>query len=306
MLEKEKFLPYIAGTVMALIFGFSFLFTKEALADIGPFHLLGLRFGIAASLLTILKMVGVIKVDYKGKSVYKLIAIALAQPVFYFIFETLGIKISSSSEAGMMIALVPVIVTILAAIFLQEYPSKSQVGFVALSVSGAIFIIIMKSNDLNANPIGLFTLLLAVFSASAFNILSRKHSIEFKPVEITFAMMWIGAITFNTMAIGQHIYNGNLTNYFAPLANTKVIIAILYLGILSSVVAFFLVNYTLSKLEASRSAVFANLGSVTSILAGVLIRGEDFFWYQGVGAVVILLGVWGTNYYGSKRRNKIV
>ena len=113
-------------------------------------------------------------------------------------------------------------------------------------------------------------------------------------------MMWIGAITFNAMAIIQHLIKGEIVNYFVPLSNFKVVSAVVYLGILSSVIAFFLVNYTLSKIEASRSAVFANLSSVTSIIAGVLIRHEPFFWYQIVGAIMILTGVWGTNYFGSK------
>lgn len=39
---------------------------------------------------------------------------------------------------------------------------------------------------------------------------------------------------------------------------------------------------------------------MTSIVAGVLIRHEPFYWYQIVGAIMILSGVWGTNYFGSK------
>lgn len=298
--EKERYFPYLAGIGMALIFGFSFLFTKEALYEVGPFHLLGFRFGMAALLLSILKLTKVIKVEYKGKKVKKLVAIALAQPVTYFIFEAFGIKLTNSSESGMMIALIPVVVTILAAIFLKEFPSKIQVFFVGLSVAGAIFIIIMKSNEIGSNVTGIIVLLMAVLCASIFNILSRKYSTEFKPVEITFAMMWIGAIAFNTISVLQHLIKGEISNYFVPLTNPKVVSAVFYLGILSSVIAFFLANYTLSKIEASRSAVFANLASVTSIVAGVLIRYEPFYWYQIVGAIMILSGVWGTNYFQNR------
>lgn len=304
MTEKERYLPYLSGTGMALIFGFSFLFTKEALSEIDPFHLLGFRFGIAAMLLLILKMAKVIKVNYKGKDIRKLIAIALTQPVAYFIFEVFGIKLTNSSEAGMMIALIPVVVTILAVIFLKEFPKKIQIFFIGLSVIGTIFIIVMKSSEIGSNTMGILVLLLAVLCASIFNILSRKFSSDFKPAEITFAMMWIGAIVFNAIAVIQHLLSGEITHYFVPLLNGKVVSAVLYLGILSSVVAFFLVNFTLSKIEASRSAVFANLSSVTSIIAGVLIRNEPFSWYQMTGALMILSGVWGTNYFGSKSVNK--
>jgi len=73
----------------------------------------------------------------------------------------------------------------------------------------------------------------------------------------------------------------------------------LYLGILSSVVAYFLANYTLSKIEASRSAVFANISTIVSIVAGVVVLHESFQVYHVIGSIMILVGVWGTNYYKS-------
>lgn len=304
MTKKERYLPYLAGIVTALIFGFSFLFTKEALNEIGPFHLLGLRFGVAAIILSILKITKVITVEYKGKQIHKLVAIGLVQPVAYFIFEVFGIQLTNSSEAGMMIALIPAVVTILAIIFIKEFPSKIQVLFVVLSVTGVIFIVIMKNREIGSNMIGIIVLLIAVLCGSVFTILSRKYSTEFLPIEITFVMMWIGAIIFNTIAVTQHIIKGNISNYFVNLSNIKVVSAVFYLGILSSVIAFFLINYSLSKIEASRSAVFTNLSSVTSIVAGVIIRHETFYWYQIVGAIMILAGVWGTNYFGSKVNSK--
>jgi len=304
MTEKEKYLPYLAGTGMALIFGFSFLFTKGALDEVAPFHLLGFRFGMAAIVLLILKITKVIKVEYKGKPIKNLLYIALAQPVAYFIFETYGVMLTTSSESGMMLALVPVLVTLLAAIFLKEFPGKIQGLFIGLSVLGVFFIIMMRSGEVGSNITGILVLLLAVLCASIFNILSRKYSTEFSSIEITFAMMWIGAITFNTMSIIEHFVNGNISNYFVPLSNPKIVGAVFYLGILSSIIAFFLVNYTLSKIEASRAAVFANLSSVVSIIAGVIIANEPFYWYQIVGGIMILSGVWGTNYFGSKEKTE--
>ena len=305
MTENKGYAPYLAATGMALIFGFSFLFTKEALNEVKPFHLLGFRFGLAAIVLSILNITKIIKVQYKGKPIKNLVAIALAQPVAYFIFETYGVKLTTTSESGMMLALIPVLVTILAAIFLKEFPTKIQSLFVGFSVLGVIFIVIMKSNEIGSSFVGIMILLLAVLCASIFNILSRKYSTEFTSVEITFAMMWIGAITFNLISIIEHLINGNINSYFVPLSNPKVVGALFYLGILSSIIAFFLVNYALSKLEASRAAVFSNLSSVVSIVAGVIIANEPFYWYQIVGGIMILLGVWGTNYFGSKKESEV-
>jgi drug/metabolite transporter (DMT)-like permease len=137
---------------------------------------------------------------------------------------------------------------------------------------------------------------------SIYNLLSRKLSLNFKPVEITFVMMWSGAIIFNILALMD--YESGIKSYFTPLINSQVLISIIYLGIFSSVLAFFLMNFTLSKITAAQSAVFANLTTIVAILAGVFIRGEDFFWYQIVGGILIIIGVWGTNYFGKRKKLK--
>lgn len=64
----KKYLPYIASLTVAVIFGFSFMFTKEALNVLAPFQLLGFRFASAVLLLTLLRIAGLIKVDYRGKN----------------------------------------------------------------------------------------------------------------------------------------------------------------------------------------------------------------------------------------------
>ncbi len=293
----KKYLPYIAGITFSSIFGFSFMFTKEALEVLEPFQLLAYRFSIAAISLSILVLLNIIKINFKGKKMGLLILLAVVQPGLYFIFETIGIAMTTSSEAGMMIALIPVFVTILAAIFLKEKPTLIQIPFIILSVAGVLFIVLMRDNSGQSGKlIGIIYLLGAVLMAGIYNILSRKLSLSFKPVEITYLMMWSGAIFFNILALINH--TGRFYSYLSPIIDIQILIPVLYLGILSSVIAFLMMNFTLSQIEAAQSAVFANLTTIVSILAGVFIRGESFYWFQIIGGILIVIGVWGTNYFG--------
>lgn len=298
--KKEELLPILAGLIVAIIFGFSFTFTKGALEILDPFHLLGLRFMFASMLLWGLLLFKVIKINFSGRRMKPLFFLALFQPVLYFICEVTGVDMTSASESGMMISLIPVVAAILGVIFLNEKPSTKQWVFIFLSVAGVIFITVMRESEVEGNFIGILVLLGAVFSAGAFNILSRKSSLYFNAIEITFVMMMIGLFVFNGIAVTDHILRGTLSSYFTPLFNPNAFFAVAYLGILSSVVAFFLLNYMLSKIEATKSAVFGNLVTVVSIIAGILVLGEPFYWFHMVGAALILLGVWGTNYYGIK------
>lgn len=304
MMQKD-FRPMAAGFLVAIIFGFSFLFTKSGLELVTPYHLLALRFGAALALFIALRLTGLIKLNFKGKKIYPLIGLSILEPILYFIGETIGISLTSSSEAGMIIALVPVATTLLAIFMLKERPPLKQLAFIMLSVAGIFFIIFMKGNtQLGSNILGIYVLLAAVVAAALYNVFSRKLSAEFSPVEITYVMMWVGAVFFNGVSIIQHIIAGNLNEYFKPFGNWGVLITIIYLGLLSSVVAYFMFNFMLSKMEASKSSVFMNLSTVFSIIAGVMFANEPFYWYNFVGGMMILLGVWGTNLY-SKNQDSV-
>lgn len=300
-MNKEKVLPILAAMVFSLIFGFSFMFSKVALEIMNPIELIAFRFMAAALTLYILKLFKIIKINFKGKNIKALLILSLAEPVVYFIFESLGLSLTSSSEAGLMISLIPVITAVFGVVFLKESLKPIQMIFIVMSVSGVIFINVMKEGlSLSGNFLGIIFLFIAVLSSSFYNIGSKKATTSFTPFEVTYVMMWVGAIAFNLILLVIHLVNGTIRDYFVPIMNVQAIIPIVYLGILSSIVAFFMVNYSISKMPVSQYAVFGNLVTIVSIFAGVFILKEDFFWYHMVGTIVILLGVWGTVYFGEK------
>lgn len=292
-------LPIVAGIGMAVIWGFSFLFTKETLDHTFPLQLLGFRFGAAALLLTVLKLIGLIRIDLKGKPISSLLLVALFQPGLYFIGETWGVKWTSASEAGMVIALVPVSIASMAAIFLKEKLNSKQVLSIGASVVGVMIIVSAQGPlQFGEHLWGILALLVAVLAAGAYGILSRHSSGSFNPLEITFVMMWTGTVIFNVLGVGQSVMQGELLSYLKPLQLTSVIWAIFYLSAISSVLAFFLSNYMFAALPVSQTAPILNLITVVSVFSGVVFRGEQFGWIHAIGIMLIVLGVWGTNVFG--------
>ncbi len=294
-----KLLPYLAGGAVTLIFGFSFTATRGVLDSVDAMHLLALRFMFASVFLWGLRLTGILKISYKGRKTAPLYFLALFQPLLYFIFETIGINMTSASESGLMIALIPVVVAVMSYFFLKERPSRTQWLFILTSVAGVVFITVMKGLNTTGGLAGFALLAGAVISAGVFNILSRKLSLSFKPIEITFFMMTAGFLVFNAISLTEHLMQERVGQYFVPFVRTQTLMTLIYLGVLSSVGAFFLLNYMLSKLEAAQVAVFGNLVTVVSIFAGIIILNEQFSWFHIAGSVLILVGVWGTNRYRS-------
>lgn len=271
--------------------------TKNVLDHIKPFHFLGLRFLIAALLMTLLIQLKIVKVNYKNKSIKPILFLSLLQPITYFTGEIYGVKNITSSQAGMMIALIPIFVTIFSAIFLKEYVNFKQVICIISSVAGVLIITLMQSGvNGDSKLIGYVFIMGAVLAGAGFSVSSRKLSINYKPFELTYIMMIVGAIFFNILGISQV----GASNYFEPFMDTNVITALLYLAFLSSIIAFGLLNYTLSKIPAARASLFANLTTIISIVAGVVFRGEPFYWFHFIGGLMIILGVIGVNKFARK------
>jgi len=299
-MQKNLFAT-LAALAVAVIFGFSFLFTKAALTYLSPFQLIGLRFALAALTLTVPVLFGVIKLHIQPEHLPGLLKIALWQPVLYFVCETYGVKLTSASESGVIISLVPVATAVLSYFMLGEKITRRQGLFICLAVLGVIFMALgSHSADLNGPPghlLGVLFLFGAVLAAGFYSIFSRRASAVCSPLDITFVMMWLGAIIFNIVGIMQGYITGELSNYINAWHYLPVITGLLYLGILSSVVAFFLLNYVLSRLSASRASVFLNLVPVVSVLAGVIFLDEVLGIRQLAGGLLIVMGVWGTNHF---------
>jgi len=296
---SNKDYPAIAAAIgMAFFFGFSFIFTRSALEYIEPIHFLGFRFFLAALIVNILRWVGVIKINIPLRRWREIMLLAFFQPVLYFVCETIGIQMTSASEGGMMVALIPIFTVSMAAIFLKERPAIPQVISIILSVSGVLLIGYMQATqEIGRNFIGLLILLGAPLSGGAFSNLSRYFSRNFKPIELTYIMMNVGAGFFLGLSLIMHSFRGRLDQFLLPLGEPIVISAIFYLAIFSSVVAFFLINFTLSRLPASQVSAFPSLTTLIAVTSGVVILGESLYWFHFLGAILIIIGVWGTNYF---------
>lgn len=286
---------HVAGVIYATIFGFTFMFSKVALDYVRPIGLIAYRFLVAIIVLEILRWLKVIHIRFDKKHFKHLFLVALFQPVLYFIFETYGIRLTTSGEAGMMIALIPIFVTILSSFVLKEAPKKIQIFFILLSVSGVLFIQIMKSSTgLDVNLWGLLLLLGAVISAALFNIASRNASKTLKPYELTYFMMLGGAIVFNFIYMIQLSIESRLSDYITNLSHIELLVPILYLGVIASIGGFFLVNFALSKVPAHVSSIYANLSTIVAIIAGAWLLQEKLYFYHLIGAFMIIIGVYGT------------
>lgn len=277
-----------------IIFGFSFIFSKTALSVSHPLIILATRFTVAFLFLNILWGLKVFKINTKVFKNSTLWLMGLAQPFLYFILELYGLSLVSSALSGVVIALVPVAVMLLSTVVLKEKPAALQWLFTAISIIGVSAISIISNDGQKNYTLGIFLLIGAVICAGLFNVLSRKQSTSSSPFERTYVMFLIGFIGFNLTAV-MALREQYLPLVLQSVTNPKFIIAIIYLAIVSSVIAFLLYNFAIANITAVEASSFSNIITVVTVLAGVLILKESMGVWGYFLCLLIIFGVWGVN-----------
>ena len=170
-----------------------------------------------------------------------------------------------------------------------------------MSVTGVIYITLMKTSSFEINSMkGTILLVLSALSFSGYSVMARILTKDFSNTELSFMMITISFVVFNVIAVGKNLMAGTISSFLSPFTDIGFILSIVYLGVLSSLVTSLLTNYVLSKIEASKMSVFSNLGTVISIVAGVVFLKEDIFYYHIIGSILIIAGVIGTNFLDKK------
>ena len=298
MHEKTK--AYLAALSFSAIIGFSFLFTKIALGYASPLTNLAHRYTIAALVMVVLHQTKLIKVSLSRKDILSILPIlpmSLFYPLLFFIFQSFALQYISSSEAGILQALVPIFTLLLASAFLKEKTSLLQKFFLFLSVAGVVFIFLSKGANFGTETasFGFLLMLGSVLANAINNILSKSKGGRYRAMDMTAVVIFVGFVTFNTLSLTSHYLEGNILAYFAPFGQLPYLLSILYLGILASIVTGSLTIYAIVRLGASTVSVFGNLGTVLTILAGALILHEPIYSYHVIGATMIIAGILGMN-----------
>lgn len=293
--SKGVKLAYMLAVINAIVIGVSFLFVKLSLNYASPFDTLTFRFAAAFIILSIPAAFGLLKLNYRGKPIYKLLLLATMYPIGFFTLQTFGLQHATSVEGGIINAFTPVVTMVLASAFLKEATSLLQKLSTLLSVFGIVFIFMMKGSNFDfSNLRGIVLLLLSCTVFAGYSVLARSVSKHFSPVEISYFMVSVGFAAALVISFTAHGTGGTLGILFAPLASLTFIGLILYLGLVQLATAL-MGSYILSRIEASKMGVFLNLSTIVSIAAGALILGETIAWYHLVGSLLIIVGVIGTN-----------
>ena len=295
-MKDKSYSKAIAAAIGTQVFwGLSFLASSIGQGVSSPFVLMSYRFDIALTALTIPVLLGRQKLSLRGKNIKPLLLLGSMEPCLYFIGEQYGLKYSSSAFSGIMIAVIPIVTIIMAAIFLKERPSRKQWFFSALSIAGIVIITLAENSGGTITLKGFALLCIAVVTGSAYSVVSCGLSAKFSVFERTYFMQMMGAVFFTTLALAEN--GGSVAAVLAPAADMRFLLAALYLALGASVAGYSLFNYAVSHAPMANVIIFQNLTTIISVAAGIFVLGEHLSAVSFAAMAIVLVGIWGVQKY---------
>lgn len=283
--KREYYIALIFLIISVVFWGYSFISTKIVLAVIPPVTIAFLRQIIAAVTLFawLLFTKSFTKVSLKHMAVIALSG--FFGIVLYFVFENNGLKLTSASNASMIVSSVPIFTLFTEAIFYKMKITARMVVCILLSIAGVYLVVTVNGRlDFSSSMfLGNMLMIGAMVAWVVYVMLNKGLSENYSGVIITFYQTLSSIVLFIPFIIPEIHSWKPIT--LIPLLN------LLYLGIFCSAFAYFFYIYATKRLGATVSSAFLNLVPIVTVISGFLVLHESLAFAQIAGMALIMISL---------------
>jgi drug/metabolite transporter (DMT)-like permease len=268
------------------LWGGSFAAMRYVLQTLNPWSVMWLRMAIA--LAALLPLAGRLKRGgYQRGDWRLLVPMVLFQPCLYFWLESKALCLTTSSQAGVISASVPLMVSVGAYLLLSEPMGFRSILGLALSMAGVAGLTLMQGGRGQAvNPyLGNMLELGAMVCAAANMLTIKKLCTRYSSWTLTALQVAAGAIFF--LPGLWFLIKAPPVRFTLSLVATVV-----FLGLFVTLAAFGLYNWGMSRMPAGKASIFINLVPVIAVLVGWLAMDETLTPSQCLAAFTVMGGVW--------------
>lgn len=277
--------PLLCLGATVFLWGTSFAATKVVLPFFGTMGVIWLRM-VVGSMAVLLAARKIPRPAYRAGDWKWLVLMSLMQPMLYYPLESHALGLTTSSQAGVISALVPLIVAVGARLFLGERLSPTTFAGLIVSIGG-VALLSLGGHAVQAAPrplLGNLLELAAMTCAAGYMLVVKHLSGRYDPWLLTGIMTLVGAVAFLPGTLATHPAAWSA----APIGAWA---AIAYLGIGVTLGCGGLYNMAVTRMPASRAARAVNLMPVVAVLAGWLALGDTLTLPQVTGIAVVACGV---------------
>lgn len=282
LIIKQIWKPLFA----VVAWGFSFIATKVALNEVAPLVIVFIRQLLGIFFLGLIVIRQKRKVSFSFRE-HKWIFVLALIACFHLWIQVTGLQWTTASHTGWIIGITPVFMTILGLIFFKEKITSSQTTGIAISFLG-LLILVSKGDFTSIDFIknkGDVLIIGSSITWSFYSLVSKKITLSISPVITTLFLFFFVAIICAPFTINQQNINA------AIHLSLKGWLAIIFLGIICSGVAYTFWAQALSEMSSSRVGAFLYIEPFVTFFGAWLMLNEPITLLALVSGLIIIGGV---------------
>lgn len=286
---KQK--AYIALAATSFIWGTTWVASKVAVINAPPLQVSAMRQFIAG-------LIYIVFFKLKGepwptpKQLKPLLIMSFFLLIIANGFATWSIKYISSGLAALIAALYPLFVVIIEMIF---YKTKNTIAtFIGLLLGLAGICVVFYDNAFHHNSsdylFGVILALIAMLSWAIGTIFVARKKLNINPYYGMGWQMMLAAPFIFIMSLGTG------TNISLAQIPAQTWMALAYLVIMGSCIAFVCFIYTMKHLPAAIASLYAYINPIVAMLIGYLLLSEKLTINILIGTLITIFGVYLVNH----------
>lgn len=296
---------FILALLANILWGTSFLGSKYTLAIWGPITASALRFVVAVVGLWIgLRMTGrKITFPRDRKTWVSLTGVGLFGFGILYPLQLFGLKLIPTGLSASIMLSSPIVVIAVSAIVLREIPTWNKWLALAIGVVGGLILLSPSSSALGSYPDtfwGSLITMLAAISLALSVIFTKRLGSTLDNASVTFWSMLIGLLMIVPFSF--------LEPSLQPPSQEALLlglVALMYLGVVCSVVCFLIWNKAITSTSPNEIASTMHVKTPVAVLLGIAVVGEDLSWRILIGAMLVAIGVWISQLQSSRKKGQL-
>lgn len=279
---------YIAFAAICVIWGTTFAAIRVAIETIPTLLVGGVRFLLAGLLL--LAVAGLTRArfpnsarEWREQIIAGVLMAGLGNTLVVYAEHAL-----SSGMAALLAATIPIWMAAMEAALGVSSLTRRKIAGLIVGFSGVGLLVAPAIGRVDLS-LG-FVLAVGAMQLSAIcwnsgTLLSRRHHGSADPVAVAVVQMLAGGVAATLAALGSR------EHFTMSMLSLRSSLAVLYLAVFGSVLAYTAYNYAQTKLSAGKVSSYAYVNPAIAVVTGALLLGEPVTLRMIVSMGIILAGV---------------
>src|SRR5436190_10153306 len=277
----------IVWLILCGIWGSTWLFIKLGLADLPPLTFAGIRFLLAAVILTAIILARGLRWPRERKEWMLIVIVGILQFTINYGLVFWGEQHISSGLAAVLQSTFPLFGLVIAHFYLpHERITTVKVTGVLLGIVGVAIIFSDQLSIAGSMALmGSVALVLSAVFGSYSNVLVKARGTQIDPQVLAAGQMVCGLVPL--LVIGLATEGNPLMFHWT----TKAVVSLMYLVVVGSAIAFALYYWLVRHMGVTTTMLIALVTPVVAVILGMIVLHEKLNWRLLAGGACIISGL---------------